>query len=257
VSEDEAFVRGIIDRPGEDAARLVYADWLDERDDPRGAYLRAEHAHSAKPTSAAEKKLAKLAKPLDAVWVARVSRPPVGVCCEQVTFTKRGPVLNAADIDRLEARFGNFGAQFRAFLLNYNGGEPQPACLAYPEAAGALRADIDLEVTGLFKLRRTDDPESDGTDSFGDIEDAHEFLEELYAIGGHDGPNPLIARKLAIAHTQDDLGYILIGTGGKNRGKVYHFRDYCHNTDNPQNLFDFFPTFAEFLAQLRPEREAN
>lgn len=43
MSEDEAFIRAIVDNPGDDTARLVYADWLDERNDPRGPYLRAEH----------------------------------------------------------------------------------------------------------------------------------------------------------------------------------------------------------------------
>ena len=40
--DDEAFIRGILANPGDDAPRLIYADWLEERDDPRGAYLRAE-----------------------------------------------------------------------------------------------------------------------------------------------------------------------------------------------------------------------
>ena len=42
MTEDEAFIRAIVDSPGDDTPRLVYADWLDDRADPRGAYLRAE-----------------------------------------------------------------------------------------------------------------------------------------------------------------------------------------------------------------------
>ena len=42
--DDEAFVRAIVAAPGDDLPRLVYADWLDDRGDPRGAYLRAEAA---------------------------------------------------------------------------------------------------------------------------------------------------------------------------------------------------------------------
>lgn len=254
MNEDEAFIRAIVDSPGDDTARLVYADWLDDRDDPRGPYLRAEHAAV---TSGDGTRLRELAAGLDAVWVARVSRPPVGVCCDHINFTKRGPALRATDVDRLEARSGNPGAQFRAFLLNYNGGVPKPACLAYPEAAGPNWSDMDLEVAEFFRLRRAEDPESDGTNSFDDIEDAHEFLEELYEISGHEGPNPLITNMLAVAHTQDDQGYLLVGTGSKNRERVYHFRDYCHSSNDPEHLFDFFPTIAELLAQLRPERDAN
>ena len=43
MNEDEAFIRAIVDAPGDDLPRLVYADWLDDRADPRGPYLRAEH----------------------------------------------------------------------------------------------------------------------------------------------------------------------------------------------------------------------
>ena len=42
MSDDEAFIRAIVDSPGDDTPRLVYADWLDEHSDPRGDYLRAE-----------------------------------------------------------------------------------------------------------------------------------------------------------------------------------------------------------------------
>src|SRR4051812_36241893 len=37
---DEAFLSAIRTQPTDTTSRLVYADWLDERDDPRGEYLR-------------------------------------------------------------------------------------------------------------------------------------------------------------------------------------------------------------------------
>jgi uncharacterized protein (TIGR02996 family) len=49
MTEDEAFIRAVVDRPGDDTARLVYADWLDERSDPRGAYLCFADTHSGIP----------------------------------------------------------------------------------------------------------------------------------------------------------------------------------------------------------------
>ena len=40
---EEAFLRAIVDRPGDDTPRLVYADWLDDHDaSARAAFLRAE-----------------------------------------------------------------------------------------------------------------------------------------------------------------------------------------------------------------------
>jgi len=39
---DDEFLRAIEQQPGERTVRLVYADWLDERDDPRGELIRIE-----------------------------------------------------------------------------------------------------------------------------------------------------------------------------------------------------------------------
>src|SRR4051812_27172040 len=38
------FLELILDRPDDDAPRLVYADWLDERGDPRGEFIRLQLA---------------------------------------------------------------------------------------------------------------------------------------------------------------------------------------------------------------------
>lgn len=42
MASDDAFLRAIIASPSDEALRLVYADWLDEQNDPRGRYLRTE-----------------------------------------------------------------------------------------------------------------------------------------------------------------------------------------------------------------------
>jgi uncharacterized protein (TIGR02996 family) len=41
MTNDEAFLRAIIDNPGDDTPRLIYADYLEERGDPRAAAIRA------------------------------------------------------------------------------------------------------------------------------------------------------------------------------------------------------------------------
>ena len=47
ISDDErVFLRQIADRPGDDAPRLIFADWLDDRDDPRGEMIRLQLAAS-------------------------------------------------------------------------------------------------------------------------------------------------------------------------------------------------------------------
>jgi uncharacterized protein (TIGR02996 family) len=40
--EDDAFIRAVFLNPEDLITRLVYADWLDERGDPRGEYLRVQ-----------------------------------------------------------------------------------------------------------------------------------------------------------------------------------------------------------------------
>jgi uncharacterized protein (TIGR02996 family) len=40
----EAFLHDILSHPEDDAPRLIYADWLDERNDPRGEFIRVQCA---------------------------------------------------------------------------------------------------------------------------------------------------------------------------------------------------------------------
>jgi uncharacterized protein (TIGR02996 family) len=42
MSERDAFLAGILAHPEDDAPRLLYADWLDERADPRGEFIRVQ-----------------------------------------------------------------------------------------------------------------------------------------------------------------------------------------------------------------------
>lgn len=53
MTDDDAFIRAILSDPEDTTTRLVYADWLDDQDDPRGQYLRllseAEARHRADP----------------------------------------------------------------------------------------------------------------------------------------------------------------------------------------------------------------
>lgn len=131
MSEDEAFIRAIVDTPGDDLPRLVYADWLDDRDDPRGPYLRAE----AEWVETGDiERVRRLAVDLDSVWMARVSRPPFGVCFDVRKLALTGPLVSEQDIDRFEAEVGfPLTADLRAFFLNANGGVlPAPYAPADP-----------------------------------------------------------------------------------------------------------------------------
>ncbi len=79
MSEDDAFVARLRAKPDDETARLVYADFLDDRDDPRGAYLRAEAAWVALQPQDEQyrpmyRELSRRAAALDPAWLVSASR---------------------------------------------------------------------------------------------------------------------------------------------------------------------------------------
>src|SRR5439155_16650690 len=42
MTHDEAFLQAVLDAPDDDAPRLMYADWLTERGDPLGEFIRLQ-----------------------------------------------------------------------------------------------------------------------------------------------------------------------------------------------------------------------
>jgi uncharacterized protein (TIGR02996 family) len=82
-TDDEALLRAVLAHPADDAPRLVYADWLDERGDPRGEYLRVdlELGRAGKRADRLLVRARRLRKELPRPWVVAVSRGPVGKTC--------------------------------------------------------------------------------------------------------------------------------------------------------------------------------
>lgn len=77
MSDDTGFLRAIKSRPSDRTARLVYADWLDERGDPRGDFVRLHLALGAAAPDhvervAGENELSQLRKGCSASWLAVV-----------------------------------------------------------------------------------------------------------------------------------------------------------------------------------------
>jgi uncharacterized protein (TIGR02996 family) len=94
-TEDDALLRAVLANPADDAPRLIYADWLDERGDPRGEYLRVdwEAAREAKsgpvPTGTLDR-LANLRSRIAANWVINVSVGP-SAWVRQIVHDQSGP----------------------------------------------------------------------------------------------------------------------------------------------------------------------
>jgi uncharacterized protein (TIGR02996 family) len=75
--EEAAFLAAIRAEPEDEAPRLIYADWLDERGDPRAEYLRVEYAVRVKGAKA-QQRLQELRSELDAEWLRAVHDGKLG-----------------------------------------------------------------------------------------------------------------------------------------------------------------------------------
>jgi uncharacterized protein (TIGR02996 family) len=79
--EEEAFLRGIVANPEDDTARLVYADWLDERGFSRGEFLRNAVALRSEASRPVIDRLLGLWSMISAEWLRRAER---GLCEEAI-----------------------------------------------------------------------------------------------------------------------------------------------------------------------------
>jgi uncharacterized protein (TIGR02996 family) len=73
--DEDAFIQAIAANPDCEDTRLVYADWLEERGDPRGEYTRLEVERGHAPSGRRKKvqqRLIDLRRTLDPKWVVRV-----------------------------------------------------------------------------------------------------------------------------------------------------------------------------------------
>src|SRR5262249_52776821 len=85
---DEAdFLGAILAHPEDDAPRLVYADWLEERGDPDAIAMAAYLRDTARMIPAGARKLGNVqnrlltaARSLDSEWLAIVSKLTIEVC---------------------------------------------------------------------------------------------------------------------------------------------------------------------------------
>src|SRR5262245_30437487 len=77
--DEQSFLNAILAAPDDSAPRLIYADWLDERNDldsvAKATFLRGSEDHALD-----RKALQRLAADLDPAWLAVVSRLPIENC---------------------------------------------------------------------------------------------------------------------------------------------------------------------------------
>ncbi|MCI0705788.1 MAG: TIGR02996 domain-containing protein [Planctomycetia bacterium] len=89
--DDKTFLRAILANPAELSAWLVYADWLDEHNDPRAEFIRLEVrrtllANNDPERTEIEYTLREVRKHLDPNWVTIFDRPPIENCSPKFPF---------------------------------------------------------------------------------------------------------------------------------------------------------------------------
>ena len=77
--EERGFLYALREHPEDDVTRLVYADWLEERDDPRAVYLRGEVALARMAEGddgyeAAEAELAEMREDIVPQWLEQAGK---------------------------------------------------------------------------------------------------------------------------------------------------------------------------------------
>ena len=142
--EEDPFIDGIAADPADEALRLVYSDWLEERgEDARAAYLRAEVANFR--GTRLEFEWYEMPG-VDQVWAHLISRWPVGILVPDLSFSESGPPITRAEIAEIEAHWGRpLMPAYAAFLLRYNGGRPSKPYLSsyYLHADGSKTYYLD------------------------------------------------------------------------------------------------------------------
>jgi hypothetical protein len=193
-------------------------------------------------------RMSQLVSGLDPVWVARVSRPPHGVCCDRVRFSDPGeprPTLTPADLDWVERRFNlTLPADYRAFLLNYNGGNPEPGHFRipgrpyepasyevvtnFPSIWSAAEPEIDWDCDLVWRLIHLDDYRNYETRWQGALH------RNLMVIG---------------LMPPWDLDWVCLGCRGDVVGQVYGMTAWLDDDSREERPL-IAPTFAAFLDLL-------
>src|SRR5262249_25691611 len=89
MDNDKAFLRAIADNPTDRATRLVYADWLEERGDPRAEFLRVQYDLAQQISDKARfrdlcHREQELVGQLDAAWIQRVRTYTTAPPCRDI-----------------------------------------------------------------------------------------------------------------------------------------------------------------------------
>jgi hypothetical protein len=245
-------LRAILQSPAVEALRADFERWLASQHDPRADFLRKEARWAATRKGRDAARVLEAAATLDPVWVARVSRPPLGAFLTRTRLHHSGPPLCAEDLDWFERRFQcQMPADYRGFLLNYNGGWPKPerfrlahatpsvenasvAYLCHVRAAREPESDLDLDL--VWRAKFLEQLRSDG---FGFPDEMARWRSSPYQDWMIIGATPPTA----------ELEWLCLGCRGETFGQVHLVTTYLDSAVTEDHLF-VAPTFAAFLGLM-------
>jgi uncharacterized protein (TIGR02996 family) len=144
---EDDFIAAILDAPDDATPRLVYADWLEDRGDPRAEFLRIEAEFLAIPpdderASALRARLRELHRTLDPEWIALLKRVPLDPLDELRSLLPppKRPFANTGNWDEVEKELGLvLPADYKAYIMAYGGGGF--GCIDIPSPFG-IRRDV-------------------------------------------------------------------------------------------------------------------
>jgi uncharacterized protein (TIGR02996 family) len=89
--QEDGFLRDIIAHPNDPVPRLIYADWLEEQGDRRGAFLRLEvRLHELKDRPRQQRRiraqLRQMRQQISPTWLAQLDRVPIENCTLRFRF---------------------------------------------------------------------------------------------------------------------------------------------------------------------------
>ena len=155
------------------------------------------------------------------------------------TMERRGPMVTDADVRRFEQRIGTeVPADYRAFLLEVNGGRTAATHCTFTMRRGARRTETSLNT--LFSLDDADESRDLATSQlYGE-----DRLPESLEIGADDGGSPIV---LVLSGPHQGEVWMLDRvvprpTGSNPRVEWFDRRDVWKLADS----------FAEFMASLKP-----
>ena len=184
---EDILITAILDAPEDDTSRLVYADWLEERGDPRGEFLRIESEFLSSPlddasSSALWERLRELHQSLDPDWLALVRRVRLNPLDELQTVLPPPKRLFGVPTnwEVVEKSLGlKLPADYKAYLAVYGGGTI--GCIDIPSPFGISReirswwegwADFYSDISEYVKIPYPVFPDPGGLLPFGTLGDS-------------------------------------------------------------------------------------